>query len=1010
MRRKAQRKRLALHEEESESCFLREAIDGMYEIRSASMAVTFEDTPCGPKLAKVENRLATETIWFTDSVFAVVGGANRDERRLWIQDDLYFTGIARQEATQLQARYTVPGTSVTLDVTYQVNGATLQSTISLSAGDRRFHVWDLVLLAASTQSDLSGKDPLSRRSGEVTQPALAASEISSHAAFLAYLESRAAERIDAYPVFIDNHCFCGIDWPAAENSFSGPFLLCRQFCDESLEPGDAYISRSLSLGVSPKGKLPEAFLRHLDHLRGRATPRASFYFDWLTHASEGPTEAEIDSQLDYFARLRREYDIAFDIYAVDDGAVETRWGLTFDRYRLQHEDLYPSGMKRLAERAKDLGMSFGIWVGPDGFGSTQGEEKARIDTLTSMIKEWNIRLIKMDTMVSAPLGSDPYRNHRYMLKLERLTKACYEANPELIIINHRITDSPYVLTLLDSTLWMGAESYPDVFMYNADRPRMFTRYASYGRGEPTYNGAYSPLLEDHGICFNGFHHGWAEEFCVQVFGRALMLSPEVYGTLFLLPDDEYPELARLMKLAREHRALLSRTTYLKPEGDFLHSDGDTALLCLINDGWEERTRCIKIDEGLELQPGTSFRVSRLFPSFGEDVESSEVTWGDEVKVVLRPFGVCVIKVSRSGATTPASGTRAAGVTIHTLPRSSAESQTLVIPMEASDVTSEHVALAERTRFAVASDPLEWQALQSLEASRLPEVNACRRFFAHKLSHECYGVASSAWDGDPTTAWGDDPYWRRAENVWRVDIGEQRNIARVIVTLSDIGPGPVIDAERGRTLEQPIYFEVSPDGVTWHRSRAEVYYRRQPTGRVIVHRLIADFPNERPARYIRLDVRGILIGSIRVQERVDLRLTDIPSDRWHGNNLLTARPIRRVYSAPLRLHRAGAETYLAIVAELTGAEPVRLKQEIAVPWIQTAGGEFWPITAASPAYPFHGWECHTDPKGRAWTFWTPVTDCMLGKELTVSLAWFGPSDLDAKAESSPKVTLRTVVIR
>ena len=124
-----------------------------------------------------------------------------------------------------------------------------------------------------------------------------------------------------------------------------------------------------------------------------------------------------------------------------------------------------------------------------------------------MVREWKLHLFKIDACVSVPLTDDPYHNEKYMQRFERLMQECREINPRLIVINHRITNSPYILGILDSTLWQGAESYPDVFLYNEHKARLFTRYASFERKCPAYFGEYSALLEDHGISMIGISHG-----------------------------------------------------------------------------------------------------------------------------------------------------------------------------------------------------------------------------------------------------------------------------------------------------------------------------------------------------------------------------------------------------------------------------------------------------------------------------------------------------------------------
>jgi len=931
----------------------------------------------------IENLVAGRRITLAEAGLALVTG--KDNPVIVTQKDMKLLDVESSLSSITQV-LEAPAEALRLGLTYTLEDFTLKMRLSVrNEGPEDVYLKDLVLFYGTMDAEVEGLDNEKALSDTNPDP----------------LCAPVCRRIDAQPIFIEDHAFCGIDWPVAQNAVTAGGILCRQFAGDSLKPGDRFDSRTFSIGVSLPGKARQAFLSHLRKLRGRETRRASFYFDWLTHASEGPTENEISKQLDLFDRLRSEFGIKFDIYAVDDGAVETRWGLTFELYRLQHDRLYPGGMATLARRAGELGMDFGMWIGPDGFGRNEEQAQERIETITKMVRDWNIGLIKMDTCVSVPLGNNPYENEHYMRKLERLTTQARRENPDLIIINHRITSSPYILTLLDSTLWGGAESYPDVYLLNSDRPRLFTRYASYGRGEPTYYGVYSELLEDHGICFNGDHHGWAEELAVQTFGRSLMLSPEIYGTLFLLPDSEYPELGRLMRLAEEKRSLLSNTKYLAESGDFLHCDGKQALLCLINDSWEVNSRTVTIDERIGLNQGNGeYTVTKHFPCVGNESGNSwHVSWGEDVAVKLRPFGVCILEISPGqalGNCVPLTGP------ILTLPQDKMEKGSVFLGSFAKQPATDAAATtAERVRFCLSNDPPEAQVLSKLPASRFAEVNSCRLFFKEKLRNECYGVAANAWDDDPVTAWGDVPLWKQISNVWRLDLGNHYRVDRVEVTLADTGPGPVSENGQRQRLEEPVVFEVSPDGARWFSSRAVIYYRRQAIQRQYVNALIAEFPQvEVPVRYVRMHVHGILVSDIRVREKVNGRLVEVPRDRWHGNNLFTARKPRAVFSAGFAVDDTWNGRYLAVTARLPGEISVPLKQEVAVAWVESDKGDFWPITSASPMFPFHGWESNGGQNGNAWTFWIPLNHDMAGKELVVSLAWFGPEITGARDSSLP----------
>lgn len=791
---------------------------------------------------------------------------------------------------------------------------------------------------------------------------------------------------DANPIFVGDDLFLGVDWPVAENACRESYIVCRHFPGQELAPGQEWVSRTFSIGVAAPGAVTRAFMDHLNALRGRPTRRAAFYFDWLLHASEGPTEAQTMATLDFLALLRERWDVRFDIYAVDDGAVETRWELMWDRYRPRHDTLFPHGLSRCVQRARELGMGFGVWLGPDVVYPGDATGARREEDITRMVRDWNIHLIKLDTCVSWPLTGDPYFNDRYMSRLAALYAACRAINPDLVVINHRIRFSPYMLTVLDSTLWEGAESYPEVFLGNGHTPRLHTRYAAYARQEPTYYGTYSPLLEDHGICFNGDWRGWREEFVLGAFGRALALSPEVYGTLFLLPDQEYPELGRLMRLARENRALLATTVFLPESGDFLHSDGRRALRCLINDSWRTTTRVLRPERDFGLtapSASTMYSVYLHYPQAGE-APDLQYGVGDEIVQPLLPFGVAVLEVrvaeptiratARAGRGTPA--TRPQTEELATLRALSGEE------MGALAV----VGALEATRFAVNDDTPELQALAAVGRSTFSIVQDCRAWYRDKQRREVVGISANAWDGDPWTAWGDEFFWAHTSNIWRLDLGDARPIHRLEITLSQRQPGPVrrdAAGERGFTL--PVHVQASADLLHWQTTEAHVYHMRTPSGDSYLQAFIAEFPPGTLARYLRILNRGFWAQDITIRAPSG---EPLPRDAWRGNNTLTERSPLAVYSGAVTLpHDTSART-LATICRLGEQVTVDPNTEVALAWVRH-GERVIPLVEASPLLPSHRWEHYAQVPGNNVVFRLPLTADLASQTLQISVALFTP---------------------
>lgn len=829
----------------------------------------------------------------------------------------------------------------------------------------------------------------------------------------------------AHPIWLGADLFAGLDWPVAENACAmepdgAGRILCRVFPGTALEPGQSWTSPTLTFGAAEPGAQAAAFTAHIQRLRGRPTRRASFYFDWLTHSSEGPTDSEMAAMVNLFARLWERYGLHFDIYALDDGAVETRWGLYWDRYRLQHRRRFPGGLEPLARRLRELGTDLGVWIGPDGFGPNG--EHPRADDLVAMIQQWNVGLFKIDTCVSWPWrDGDAAANDAYLRRFAAALSACREARPDLIAINHRVTSSPYVLTMLDSTLWEGAESYPDVFLNNTDRPRLHTRYAAYGRGLPTYYGAPSDLLEDHGVCFNGDPAGWQRELCVGAFGRALALSPEIYGTLFLLDDSDYPDLAAALALVREWRPVLSRPGARTEDGDFVHTDGQTAVLCLLNDGWTPTTRRLRLDAGLGLTAEGTYSVVARFPR--RRVLAVGVSRGDAVEVALQPFEALAVEIVPGEPEAPWAdvdhrvedgalilsaepGTdREVVVSGHrrrvSFPgRARTEPEWVDLGQWTATAPSEHDATdAEACRFELSNDPAEWQVLAQARSSEIAESQACRAFFREKLRREGMGVAANAWDGDVRTAWGDAPHWTRLQNLWRLDLGSAAEVGLVEIDLADFGGGPVFTDGDRRGLQEPIWLEASEDLRAWVRSPVHVFFTRNAM-RTWPSSLIGEFPLGTRGRYLRLRVQGIAVQDIRVHVRTaDGGLIPLDRTLWRGTNLWGDRAPEHVYRGTVRVRDTWPGRTLAVVAQLAGRTP--LQQEVGLCWARV-GERLAVATVGSPRPLFHSYEWDSGGSGPGFVWRLPVTAEWIGADVAVSLGWIGARGREGRTIDSPTV--------
>ena len=1017
------------------------ATDGAFRLANEYMTVTFGDGAL-PLPKVVENALAGARLTLSGARWAFYAGGAR-----LTGDDAEGVEVIGRGESHLKLSLSVRRDGLSLDVTaeHALKGAKLESRYRFeNKGEAPVDLTDLVMLDAGF-----GKAPLEgQRAGKAKAPkggGQGPGESGEPDALLIGLPGADGRnhRMEGHPVFIGDHAYAGIDWPVAESLIYGGRCVFRHAFVGALAPGEKAASYALTLGVSAKGMAREAFMGHVSSLRGGPPRRMPFYFTWLTHAWEGLSSAELEAYVSYFTRLKDEYSIHFGVFLADAGVAETV-GTYWPKQRLMLGSLVPEGLERHVERLRATGYGFGVWLGPDGFGKSEPEFLARKELLIRFVRDWNVTLIKFDVAASSPLYGDRHACELYMRRLRDAMEGCRAANPGLMAINHRITSSPYILTILDTTLWEGMETYPDVYLVNSDKARLFTRHASYGRGVPTYYGTYSRSLEDHGICFNGLHNGWPDEYALQVFGRALLMSPEAYGAMFLLPDGQYGLMSRLHALRDKYAGAFASSRHDEATGAYVHTDGERALACLANDSFLVLETLL--DPSAAVGPPTGpepaetpdrYSATVIYPFNAEPQGPVTVEAGERLRLLQHPFAVTVLafervrvaatvkpaKAAKSADKDAASGKAAKApskryaATLRTLPELTLRQASVDLGgMAAAEPDGDSARIAEGVRFRVSSDASELQAYARLAPSRHAEVEKARAAFVRKV-RGLYACAANAWDGSAETAWGDvfqAPHLR--SNVWRLDLGREARICVVEVTLANVGPGAEANVAALGGASGPPLIEASANLTDWGPGVTHAFFARENRAR-LAGKVIAEFGGDRAARYIRMHMRGVLVRDIKVTARKesgdDGRPYPLETDRWSGNNLLTARdPITIYASASFRVDNAWPGRYLAIVATLPEGDAAMLHQETAMAWVSSADGGLWPIVDASPMYPFNGWENNTHYAGREWTYRLKVGDDMVKRDLRAHLAWYGTNEAHAagrRAEAVPTVRLRLVTV-
>jgi hypothetical protein len=367
------------------------------------------------------------------------------------------------------------------------------------------------------------------------------------------------------------------------------------------------------------------------------TPSYSQFFAWINNTNEGSTEAHTLVNLDFFQWLHDSYGMVLDIYALDAGAIDKagRYGkMDSDAFRRQ----FPNGIEPIYRKAEAMGTRLGVWGGPDGFGNGAEEERARIEMMVSLCRDYDFIIFKFDAVVGQlrPEKQDGFA---------RMMTECRQYTPDLILLNHRLNLGealPHATTYLLG----GDETYIDVHMANEQTA---THHRAGAIDREVVPGLVR-MTEDHGVCLSSCLNYWEDDLILQAFNRNLLLAPQIYGNPWLLADDEYPKLARIFNLARIYREILVDGMELSEEnyGEKAVSRGDakTRLLTLRNLSWEPVRYTIKLDAEIGLIAGNSadeeVEVRQYHPT---ERLIGRFAQGASVEIDVLPFRTCLLKAS-----------------------------------------------------------------------------------------------------------------------------------------------------------------------------------------------------------------------------------------------------------------------------------------------------------------------------------------------------------------------------
>jgi len=728
------------------------------------------------------------------------------------------------------------------------------------------------------------------------------------------------------------------------------------------------------------------------------TPALSEYASWINNTNEGPVEEQVLVNLDFFQWLHDEYGMVLDIYNISAGTIDKagRYG-SMDSEEFRRN--FPNGFGPIYEKAKAMGTRLSTWGGPDGFGDTPEEEQARIDMIVSLCRDYDFILLKFDSVVGQLRAEKQDAFARMMTE-------CRKHTPDLILLNHRL-DLGEAAAHATTSLWRGEETYIDVHMPNR-------RTASHHRAEALARElvpGLQRLTEDHGVCISSCNWFWEDDLVLQAFNRSLILSPQIYGNPWLLRDDEYPKLARIFNIARQHREILVDGMVL-PEAGYgekavARGDGATRLITLRNVSWEPVTRQIRLDGEIGLTEGDAVELRQLHPT--ERIIGT-FQKGEVVEVEVHPFRACLLL-----ATTKPAGLGVAGSDfeiVRDMPGRPVLVKLLGMPGENRDITlradgrnfrtatldgqaangllqgealtvefpgeplrepfhrklgdlapvpvpADAEALYEATCFAADNNALEIRELLRAGPTAIPQVQRARDALLNQPLFIDRGVWDrQLFDGDDDTAF----YIARRVGVQpinrgslRVDLGEVTQLDKLVVrTGSEYALQPF-------KFDETIRASVSKDLADW-----------TPMLLAAGPEIVLDFEPGTEIRYVRFEGtpdKVVEIEGFRGGEMVD-------RSAWRASNLFAtysrANPVN-AWQHSFTLDQIPEGSYLAIA--LNGEHGV----EGAYAALRVNGG---PVGAPdrSVSYPSNPWEYPPRRSSADSTYYIPLTPEMAGAEI------------------------------
>ena len=743
------------------------------------------------------------------------------------------------------------------------------------------------------------------------------------------------------------------------------------------------------------------------------TPSKAQYFSWINNTNEGATAEHTKINLEFFGWLKKEYGMQLDIYALDAGAIDGKnfYGSIYsDRFKKQ----FPDGFDPIYAQAKNLDIRLGVWGGPDGFGDTPEEEKARIDQMVKLCRDYDFALFKFDA-VCGPLR--PEKEDAFITMMEEAR----EHSPDLILLNHRLgldKAKPYATTFL----WGGNETYIDVHMAN-------TMTAPHHRAQAMSRGLVPDLqrlTEDHGVCISSCLDYWEDDLILQSFNRSLILSPEIYGNPWLLNDDEFSKLAHIYNLHKKYRDILVDGKVLSESygpNAVSRGNGKTQILSLRNLNWEKATYSIKLNEEIGLNTDGDITLIQLHPT---EKLIGTFSKGESIPVDVLPFRSGLFLATTEKYEAPL----IAGANFQTIKNVSdapTEMEVLGMPGTTANIqllngkqyTSAEIngksvqqllkgkklklkfpgkelkqnfhrklnpfteiaipedveTLYEATVFAADNNALEVRSLLRSGETNIPEVKAARDAFFDQEAFVNRGVwDKNLFDGNLETGFWPQKKYRLDTRIeggtLRLDLGEITYLDKLVITVpNEFALQPLLVGEGN-------FVEISTDLVHWE----ELTYLAAKQSEVNVGKKV---------RYLRfktfpqqiVEIEGWAKG-----QKLDRSL-------WKASNLFaypSTKKAQKVWKSKIVLDEITEGSYLSVA--LNGQHGIEGAYAAA-----KMGDKYIGSPDRASSYPANNWEFMTSRRDKNYTYYIPLDESMIGKEIEVFVMGYDNENLNFDPE-------------